>query len=73
MIYHDNFTLSAALLKQLSTQGLDALPALFQVLVNDAMQTERQKHPGAAPHEKYLGAHGPRQRLLRQGSHYPLR
>ena len=52
MTYHDDFTLSAALLDQLSTQGLGALPDLFPVLLNAAMQIERQKHLGAAPHER---------------------
>ena len=41
MTYHDDFTLSAALLEQHSTQGLGALPDLFPVLLNAAMQIER--------------------------------
>ena len=52
MTYQDDFTLSTSLLEQLSANGLDALPALFQVLLNAAMQIERQKHLGAAPHER---------------------
>ena len=52
MTYQDDFTLSVALLEQLSTQGLGALPDLFPVLLNAAMQIERQKHLGAAPHER---------------------
>ncbi len=57
MTYHDDFTLSASLLEQrfleqLTTQGLDALPDLFRVLLNAAMQIERQKHLGAASHER---------------------
>ena len=47
MTYHDDFTLSAALLEQLSTQGLGALPDLFPVLLNAAMHIERQKPLGA--------------------------
>jgi putative transposase len=39
-------------LEQLTTSGLEALPTLFQVLLNAAMQIERQKHLGAAPHER---------------------
>ena len=31
---------------------MDALPDLFRVLLNAAMQIERQKHLGAAPHER---------------------
>ena len=52
MTYQDDFTLSAALVEQLSTQGLGALPDLFPVLLNAVMQIERQKHLGAAPHER---------------------
>ena len=57
MTYQDDFTLSAALseqgsLEQLSTQGLGALPDLFPVLLNAAMQIERQKQLGAASHER---------------------
>ena len=52
MTYHDDFTLSPSLLEQLSTHGLDALPDLFRVLLNAAMQIERQNHLGAALHER---------------------
>lgn len=52
MTYQNDSTLSEALLEQLSEQGLEALPTLFQVLLNSAMQIERQKHLGAAPHER---------------------
>jgi len=52
MTYQDDSTLSTALLEQLSAQGMDALPDLFRVLLNAAMQIERQRHIGAAPHER---------------------
>ena len=52
MTYHDDFTLSVPLLEQLTSQGLDALPDLFRVLLNAAMQIERQNHLGAALHER---------------------
>ena len=52
MTYQNDFTLSETLLEQLTTSGLEALPTLFQVLLNVAMQIERQKHLGAAPHER---------------------
>ena len=51
MTYQNEFTLSEALLRQLTAEGLEALPTLFQVLLNAAMQIERQKYLGAAPHE----------------------
>lgn len=52
MTYHEDFTLPTALLEQLSSHGLDALPDLFRVLLNAAMQIERQNHLGAALHER---------------------
>ena len=52
MTYQNDSTLSAPLLEQLTTQGLDALPDLFRVLLNAAMQIERQKHIGAASYER---------------------
>ncbi len=52
MTYHDDSALSAALLEQLTTSGMDALPELFRVLLNAAMLFERQNHLGAAPHER---------------------
>lgn len=52
MTYQNDFTLSEALLEQLTASGLDALPTLFQVLLNAAMQIERQKYLGAASHER---------------------
>ena len=52
MTYHDDSTLSAALLEQLTTSGMGALPELFRVLLNAAMLLERQNHLGAAPHER---------------------
>jgi transposase-like protein len=52
MTYQSDSTLSAQLLEQLSSQGLDALPELFRILINSAMLLERQKFLGAAPHER---------------------
>ena len=52
MTYQDDSTLSTALLEQLAAQGTDALPELFRILLNAAMQLERQRHLGAAPHER---------------------
>ena len=52
MTYHDHSTLPEALLEQLAASGMDALPELFRVLLNAAMQIERQKHLGAAPNER---------------------
>lgn len=51
MTYTDNCTLSANLLEQIAEQGFDALPELIRIVINTAMQAERQKHLRAAPFE----------------------
>ncbi len=52
MTYQDDSTLPLPLLEQLSAHGMEALPDLFRVLLNAAMQIERQRHLGAAPNER---------------------
>jgi transposase-like protein len=52
MTYQDDFTLPTELLEQVASEGLDAIPELLRVLVNAAMQVERQKHLGAGPYER---------------------
>jgi putative transposase len=52
MTYQNDSTLPEPLLEQLSAYGMDALPDLFRVLLNAAMQIERQNHLGAALHER---------------------
>lgn len=52
MTYQSDSTLSPQLLEQLSSEGFDALPDLIRILINSAMQLERQKFLGAAPHER---------------------
>ena len=52
MTYHADCTLSPALLEQLTTDGLDALPELIRILINTAMQAERHMYLGAAPYER---------------------
>jgi putative transposase len=52
MTYHPDCTVSPALLEQLATDGLDALPELIRILINTAMQVERQQHLGVAPYER---------------------
>ena len=43
MTYQDHFTLPVEILQQIATEGFDALPELIRVLMNAAMQIERQK------------------------------
>ena len=52
MTYSDDFTLPTELLEQISEQGLEYLPELIRILVNTAMQAERQKHLGAELYER---------------------
>ena len=49
MTYQDHFTLPTELLEQLSEQGLDSLPDMIRILVNEAMRIERQQYLGASP------------------------
>lgn len=52
MTYHPDCTVSPALLEQLAADGLDALPELIRIMINTAMQVERQQHLGVAPYER---------------------
>jgi transposase-like protein len=52
MTYREDFTLPAELLEQVSRQGLDVLPELIQVIVNNAMLVERQQYMNAEPYQR---------------------
>jgi len=52
MTYQDDFTLPTELLEQVAEQGLDFLPELIRIVINTAMQVERQKHLGVGPYER---------------------
>ncbi len=52
MTYQDHFTLPTELLEQVAEQGLDFLPELIRIVINTAMQIERQKHLGVGPYER---------------------
>ncbi len=51
MTYPPNCTLPSELIEQLASDGFDALPDLIRVLLNTAMQVERQKHLQAERYE----------------------
>ena len=51
MTYREDFTLPAELMEQVSKQGFEILPELIQVIINAAMQAERQQHLKAAPYQ----------------------
>src|SRR5437667_6464663 len=45
-------TLPEGVLETITDNGLDCLPDLLRILVNAAMQLERQKYLNAQPHER---------------------
>jgi transposase-like protein len=51
MTYREDFTLPAELMEQVSQHGLDILPELIQVIINAAMQSERQQYLNAEPYQ----------------------
>jgi putative transposase len=49
MTYREDFTLPAELLARVNKQGFAILPELIQVIINTAMQAERQQYLKAEP------------------------
>lgn len=58
MTYQHDFTLPTELLEQLTEQGLEGLPEMIRVLVNEAMRLERQNHLQARLYERTEGRRG---------------
>jgi len=58
MTYQDHFTLPTEILEQVAEQGLDFLPELIRIVINTAMQVERQKHLGVGPYERSADRQG---------------
>jgi len=52
MTYQEDFTLPTELLEKVSQQGFDILPELIRIVVNAAMQAERQQYLKAAPYQR---------------------
>ena len=52
MTYQGDFTLPTELLEQIAASGFDKLPGLIRIVVNAAMQAERQQYLGAAPYQR---------------------
>lgn len=52
MTYQNDFTLPTELLEQIASEGLDFLPELVRIIIDAAMQAEREKHLGAGPYER---------------------
>ena len=52
MTYNANCTLPSDLMDQLTSNGFEAVPELIRILINAAMQTERQKYLRTDPYER---------------------
>ena len=52
MIYKNDCTLPTGYLEQLTEKGLDGLPDLIRVIVNEAMRIERDNYVHAKPYER---------------------
>ncbi len=52
MTYTPDCTLPTDLIEQLASDGFETLPELIRVLINSAMQAERQKYLKADPYER---------------------
>ena len=50
---HDmNSTISPELLEEIASQGINAIPEMIRILINNAMLLERQAYLGVAPYER---------------------
>jgi transposase-like protein len=58
MTYQTHCTLPEAILEQIAQEGLEALPELMRILINAAMQVEREKHLGVAAYERSASRQG---------------
>jgi putative transposase len=58
MTYQTHCTLPEELLEQLAAEGLDALPELIRILINEAMRLEREEHLGAGHYERTIERRG---------------
>jgi putative transposase len=52
MTYTSDCTLPTEIIEHLTTDGFEALPELIRILINTAMQAERQKYMKAGPFER---------------------
>jgi transposase-like protein len=51
MTYQNDFTLPSTLLDQIAAQGFEVVPELIRIVINAAMQAERQQYLKAAPYQ----------------------
>lgn len=73
MTHSADFTLPADFLEQLCEQGLEAVPEMIRILINNAMLAERQRFVNATPYERsservaHANGFKPKTVLTRQG------
>jgi putative transposase len=58
MTYPEHCTLPDEWLAQIAKEGLECLPELIRVIINAAMQIERQHHLGVGPYERSVERKG---------------
>lgn len=52
MTHNMNSTITPEMLETIASDGINAIPEMIRILVNNAMQLERQAYLGAAPYER---------------------
>ena len=52
MTYPTNYALPTELLEQIASDGLEAIPEMLRIVINTAMQAERQQYLGVGPYER---------------------
>ena len=52
MTYQPDYTIPDNLMEEIIASGLDAIPEMVRMLVNTAMNVERQCYLGAGPYER---------------------
>jgi transposase-like protein len=73
MSYNHNSTLPQELVEQIAEQGFDYLPELIRIMINAAMQAERQKYLGVGSYERsperrdYANGYKPKTMKTRMG------
>jgi len=73
MTYSHNSTLPEALVAQIAEQGFEYLPELIRIMINTAMQAERQKYLAVGPYERsqerrdYANGYKPKTMKTRMG------
>lgn len=74
MVHQTDFNLSASMIEELTRQGLDAVPELMRVLLNNLMQVERSKYLQAGEYERtadrkgHANGHKPKAVRIRMGA-----